>query len=159
MKATVSWSKRCFQQPTKQFLSSTTSSTSTGKLELTPLTAVSPIDGRYAEQTSQLRHHFSEYALIQQRVTVEVSTRATRYWLLRLYCVVVFIAVVLLCCCQVEWLKYLADRSVVDLKPDAHKALSMLDVLVTQFSLDDAARVKELESTTKHDVKVNTLAE
>jgi adenylosuccinate lyase len=41
-------------------------------MELSPLTAVSPIDGRYSRQTSQLSAYFSEYALIKYRIEVEI---------------------------------------------------------------------------------------
>ena len=94
-------------------------------MNLSELTAVSPIDGRYAAKTASLREIFSEYGLIKRRVEVEV-----------------------------RWLEKLASHNgipeVAKLSADATKVLNNL---VTEFSLDDAARVKEIESTTNHDVK------
>ena len=94
-------------------------------LDLSSLTAVSPIDGRYAAQTAVLRRHFSEYALIEQRVVVEV-----------------------------EWIKYLASRpDVPEVASLSDEASSILDKVVASFELKDAQRVKEFEATTNHDVK------
>ena len=94
-------------------------------MNLSELTAVSPIDGRYAAKSASLREIFSEYGLIKRRVEVEV-----------------------------RWLEKLASHNgipeVAKLSADATKVLNNL---VTEFSLDDAARVKEIESTTNHDVK------
>ena len=94
-------------------------------LDLTPLTAISPIDGRYADKTQALREIFSEYGLIKYRVMVEV-----------------------------RWLQYLAQHpEIVELSPFSTAANQLLDDLVSNFSIDQALRVKEIERTTNHDVK------
>lgn len=94
-------------------------------LDLTSLTAVSPIDGRYADKTHELREVFSEYGLIRYRVMVEV-----------------------------RWLQHLADHpGVVELPPLSPAANSFLETLVTNFSESQAQRVKEIERVTNHDVK------
>ncbi len=94
-------------------------------LDLTPLTAISPIDGRYADKTQALREVFSEYGLIKYRVMVEV-----------------------------RWLQYLAQHpEIVELSPFSTAANQLLDDLVSNFSIDQALRVKEIERTTNHDVK------
>lgn len=89
------------------------------------LTALSPLDGRYATKAQPLRECVSEYALIRYRVLIEI-----------------------------RWLQHLADEpGVVDLKPLEPPVKDVLNRLVDEFDLDDARRVKSLESTTKHDVK------
>lgn len=94
-------------------------------LDLTHLTAISPIDGRYADKTQALREIFSEYGLIKYRVMVEV-----------------------------RWLQYLAQHpEIVELSPFSTAANQLLDDLVSNFSIDQALRVKEIERTTNHDVK------
>ena len=94
-------------------------------LDLTPLTAISPIDGRYADKTQALRGVFSEYGLIKYRVMVEV-----------------------------RWLQYLAQHpEIVELSPFSTAANQLLDDLISNFSIDQALRVKEIERTTNHDVK------
>ena len=94
-------------------------------LDLTPLTAISPIDGRYADKTQALREVFSEYGLIKYRVMVEV-----------------------------RWLQYLAQHpEIVELSPFSTAANQLLDDLISNFSIDQALRVKEIERTTNHDVK------
>ena len=94
-------------------------------MDLTSLTAISPVDGRYAEQTEELRPIFSEYGLIHHRVLVEV-----------------------------RWLQMLAAHAdipeVPALSPHAAK---ILDDIVADFNEQDAQRVKNIESTTNHDVK------
>ena len=93
-------------------------------MTLSPLTAVSPIDGRYHSKTSQLSRYFSEYALIRYRVKVEVEY---------------FIAL-----CNIP----LPQLAGVD------KALfPKLRAIYEDFTEADAARVKEIESVTNHDVK------
>jgi len=90
-----------------------------------PLLALSPIDGRYAGKVDALRPIFSEYGLIKARVHVEV-----------------------------EWLLALASEpGIVELKPFSEAATTKLRVLAAHFSGDDAARVKDIERTTNHDVK------
>ena len=94
-------------------------------LPLTQLTAISPIDGRYGGKVSGLRHIFSEFGLIRLRVLVEV-----------------------------EWLKSLAAHPQVTEVPSfSPAAFSTLDVILQDFSVEDAARVKAIEDTTNHDVK------
>src|SRR6056297_70187 len=94
-------------------------------MELTALTAISPVDGRYGSKVSVFREIFSEYGLIRNRVTVEI-----------------------------RWLQKLAAHSAVTEVPafsaEAHRAL---DNLVSEFSLEDAERIKDIERTTNHDVK------
>jgi len=92
---------------------------------LSPLTALSPLDGRYNSKLGGLRDCFSEQALIQQRVRVEV-----------------------------EWLKALAAEPALKEVPAFSKAtIAELDALVSGFSETDGARVKAIEATTNHDVK------
>ena len=94
-------------------------------MTLSPLTAVSSIDGRYHPKTAVLAGCFSEYALIRHRVLVEI-----------------------------EWLKLLArTEGVTDLAPLSEAAQGLLDELAAGFDENDAARVKELEKSTNHDVK------
>jgi len=87
----------------------------------TPLTAISPVDGRYYEEVAALGSYFSEYALIRYRVQIEV-----------LY----FLA--------------LADAGIFDFPEAARPALLQV---YENFSLSDAEKVKQLELTTRHDVK------
>ena len=95
------------------------------KISLSPLTAVSPIDGRYGSKTEMLRTVFSEYGLIRYRVLVEV-----------------------------RWLQYLAaNSSIVEVAPFSDEANALLNGLVDNFTLEHAERVKEIERTTNHDVK------
>ena len=89
------------------------------------LLALSPLDGRYAAKVDALRPVFSEYGLIHARVRVEVE------WLLALA----------------------AEPGIVELAPFAADAIARLRALADDFSTADAARVKEIERTTNHDVK------
>jgi len=94
-------------------------------MELSALTALSPLDGRYGRKISALRRYFSEFGLIRHRVWVEV-----------------------------EWLKALAaNPNIAEVPEFSAAAIAFLDGIVENFSEDDAARVKEIESTTNHDVK------
>jgi adenylosuccinate lyase len=89
------------------------------------LTALSPLDGRYAGKVDALRPIFSESGLIRARVKVEI-----------------------------EWLLALASEpGIVELKPFSEAASARLRALADGFSLADAARVKAIEATTNHDVK------
>jgi adenylosuccinate lyase len=94
-------------------------------MELSSLTALSPIDGRYASKTETLRPIFSEYGLIRHRVVVEV-----------------------------RWLQALAAHEDIKEVPllSAH-AERVLNDIIDKFSEQDAQRVKNIESTTNHDVK------
>jgi adenylosuccinate lyase len=94
-------------------------------MQLSPLTAISPVDGRYAAKTSSLRPIFSEYGLIRFRVMVELT-----------------------------WLEALASHPAIDeVPPLSGEAVSFLQRMVSEFSEQDARRVKEIEGTTNHDVK------
>ena len=94
-------------------------------IELTELTALSPIDGRYGAKTARLRGVCSEYGLIRQRLVVEI-----------------------------RWLQTLADcpelHEVPAFSPAAH---DFLTALITEFSPAEAAQIKAIEATTNHDVK------
>ncbi|CAG9423352.1 TPA: adenylosuccinate lyase [Providencia alcalifaciens] len=94
-------------------------------MELSSLTAVSPIDGRYGDKVSALRTIFSEFGLLKFRVQVEV-----------------------------RWLQKLAATAQIKEVPsfDAD-AIAYLDEIVANFSENDAMRIKEIERTTNHDVK------
>jgi adenylosuccinate lyase len=90
-----------------------------------PLTALSPVDGRYASKVDALRPYFSEFGLIHARVEVEV-----------------------------RWLQCLAAHPGVPEVPEfSHEAMAFLDKLVADFSLSDAESIKTTERTTNHDVK------
>lgn len=94
-------------------------------MDLSALTALSPIDGRYADKSSALRPIFSEYGLIRHRVLVEV-----------------------------RWLQALARHpDIGEVPPLSEVAGQHLDRLVADFSVADAERIKQLERTTNHDVK------
>ncbi len=94
-------------------------------MQLSSLTAVSPVDGRYAGKTSALRPIFSEFGLIRCRVQVEVR------WLQRLA----------------------AHPGVPEVAPFSSEANAVLNQLAENFQLEHAERVKEFERTTNHDVK------
>ncbi|MBX9607669.1 MAG: adenylosuccinate lyase [Gammaproteobacteria bacterium] len=92
---------------------------------LSELTALSPLDGRYARHTGVLRATMSEYGLIRYRVLVEV-----------------------------EWLKALAaEPAIVELPAFDAATLATLDAIVTNFDAAAATRVKTIERSTNHDVK------
>ncbi len=94
-------------------------------MQLEPLTAISPIDGRYAAKTDPLRAVFSEFGLIHQRVTVEV-----------------------------RWLQALSRiPEIVEIPEFSAAANAALDALVANFDTVQARRIKEIERTTNHDVK------
>ncbi len=94
-------------------------------MELSSLTAVSPVDGRYGDKVNALRGIFSEYGLLKFRVQVEV-----------------------------RWLQKLAAHAAIKEVPAfAADANGYLDTLVANFNEEDAARIKTIERTTNHDVK------
>jgi adenylosuccinate lyase len=94
-------------------------------MELTQLTAISPVDGRYGQKTDTLRPIFSEYGLIRHRVIVEV-----------------------------RWLQALAaHEGIAEVPALSSHADHLLNAIVANFSEQDAQRVKNIESTTNHDVK------
>jgi adenylosuccinate lyase len=92
---------------------------------LSSLTALSPLDGRYASKCDALRPFLSEFGLIHARVTVEV-----------------------------RWLQALANHAeITEIQPFSADTNTALDAIVAKFSEDDANRIKEIERTTNHDVK------
>ena len=94
-------------------------------MPLTSLTAVTPIDGRYARLTAPLRMSFSEHGLIRARIEVEA-----------------------------RWLAFLASRDEVpEVPPLSEEAAKFLDDVVDKWSVDDSQLVKDVERTTNHDVK------
>ncbi|CAM2973362.1 adenylosuccinate lyase [Vibrio mytili] len=94
-------------------------------MELSALTAVSPVDGRYGSKTIALREIFSEYGLLKYRTIVEV-----------------------------RWLQKLAATAeIVEVPAFSAEANQFLDDLAANFSEEDARRIKEIERTTNHDVK------
>ncbi len=94
-------------------------------MELTELTAISPIDGRYGSKTADLRPIFSEYGLIRHRVIVEV-----------------------------RWLQMLSRHSgIAEVPAFSEHAENLLNNIVEKFDIEDAQRVKNIERTTNHDVK------
>jgi adenylosuccinate lyase len=94
-------------------------------MELTPLNALSPLDGRYQSKVDPLRAHFSEYALIKHRALVEV-----------------------------EWLKALAAiPEIEEVKPFSKETIKELDDAIANFDEINASQVKAIEARTNHDVK------
>ena len=94
-------------------------------MQLNPLTAISPIDGRYFDKTTELRPLFSEYGLFHFRILVEI-----------------------------RWLQALADNAAIkEVGPFSKKTAAELDTLVKNFTSSDAQRIKDLEATTNHDIK------
>ena len=94
-------------------------------MELSSLTAISPVDGRYNKAVSSLRPVFSEYGLIYHRVIVEI-----------------------------RWLQLLAQQEKITEVPAlSAKANETLESIISNFSEEDALRVKTIENRTNHDVK------
>ena len=94
-------------------------------MELSSLTAISPIDGRYADKTQSLRPFFSEYGLLRARVEVEL-----------------------------RWIHVLGDNAGVTEVPKlSSHAEEFINNLMTNFSVEDAAEIKAIERETNHDVK------
>jgi len=94
-------------------------------MELTNLTAVSPVDGRYGSKTESLREIFSEYGLLRRRIIVEI-----------------------------RWLQALAKHTKIEEVPAfSPSANNILNSIIDKFSLADAQRIKAIEKTTNHDVK------
>nr|WP_314229732.1 adenylosuccinate lyase [uncultured Kingella sp.] len=92
---------------------------------INPISALSPLDGRYAATAEPLRPIFSEYGLMKARVRVEL-----------------------------EWLKALAaEPKISEVAPFSANTLAEIDSVINDFSLDNAAEVKAIEATTNHDVK------
>jgi len=94
-------------------------------MPFTMLTALSPLDGRYASKVDALRPQFSEYGLIRRRLQVEI-----------------------------EWLKALAaEPHFAEIPAFSPATVAALDALVANFQPEHAAEVKEIEAVTNHDVK------
>ncbi|MCX8582431.1 MULTISPECIES: adenylosuccinate lyase [unclassified Gilliamella] len=94
-------------------------------MELSALTALSPIDGRYGDKTTELRTIFSEYGLLKYRVQVEV-----------------------------RWLQKLASQAdILEVPALSELATKHLNQIVENFDEQDALRIKTIEKTTNHDVK------
>lgn len=94
-------------------------------MELSSLTAVSPLDGRYASKTAELRPIFSEYGLMRFRVQVELT-----------------------------WLKHLAACPLIKEVPAfSAETIEFIDNIIKNFSLEDAQDIKKREAVTNHDVK------
>ncbi|MGO1706839.1 MAG: adenylosuccinate lyase [Oleiphilaceae bacterium] len=94
-------------------------------MELNALTAISPVDGRYGNKVSVFRDIFSEYGLIRNRVTVEI-----------------------------RWLQQLAQHpGITEVPAFSAEANTFLGQMISEFSLQDAERIKDIERTTNHDVK------
>jgi adenylosuccinate lyase len=94
-------------------------------MELSALSAISPVDGRYGSKVKALRPIFSEFGLIKYRVTVEV-----------------------------RWLQKLAQTEQIKEVPAfSEQAIAVLNAIVDNFNEEDALRIKTIEATTNHDVK------
>jgi adenylosuccinate lyase len=94
-------------------------------MSFAPISALSPLDGRYADKVAALRAHFSEYGLIRNRVRVEVA-----------------------------WLRALAaEPAIGEIAPFTAPTLAELDAVVSDFSPAEAEQVKRIEARTNHDVK------
>ena len=93
-------------------------------MSLTSLTALSPLDGRYASKLATLRPIMSEYGYMHRRVQVEIT-----------------------------WFIALSDAGFAEFAPLSEGARSYLHGLVSAFSEADAEAIKEIEKTTNHDVK------
>lgn len=93
-------------------------------MELSALSALSPLDGRYVRKTGALRPILSEAGFMRHRVKVEVA-----------------------------WFKALSHAGFAEIHPFSAATTRFLDALVDNFSVDDAARIKEIEAITNHDVK------
>ena len=92
---------------------------------INPISALSPLDGRYAATAEPLRPIFSEYGLMKARVRVEL-----------------------------EWLKALAATPQLrEVPPFSADTLAEIDRVIAGFDLGNAAEVKAIEATTNHDVK------
>lgn len=93
-------------------------------MNLSALTALSPLDGRYASKVAALRPLLSEFGLMHRRVQVEV-----------------------------EWFIALSDAGFAEFKPLSEASRGLLRGLVARFSEQDAQSIKDIERTTNHDVK------
>jgi adenylosuccinate lyase len=93
-------------------------------MSLSTLSALSPLDGRYAAKVDRLRAALSEAGFMHHRVKVEIA-----------------------------WLQALSQAGFAEIKPFSANSMALLDKLAAEFSEADAARIKEIEAVTNHDVK------
>ena len=93
-------------------------------MSLSSLSALSPIDGRYAAKTEKLRSLLSESGFMHHRVKVEIA-----------------------------WLHALSEAGFAEVKPFSDRAKALLNQVTAEFTESDAARIKEIEAVTNHDVK------
>jgi adenylosuccinate lyase len=93
-------------------------------MSLSTLTALSPLDGRYAARTDKLRPILSEAGFMHHRVKVEIA-----------------------------WLQALAAAGLAEIQPFSNEAGALLDRIASDFTEADAERIKEIEAVTNHDVK------
>ena len=93
-------------------------------MPLSSLSALSPLDGRYAAKTDKLRPLLSEAGFMHHRVKVEIA-----------------------------WLQALSNAGLTEIKPFSANANALLDKLASEFTEADAQRIKEIEAVTNHDVK------
>jgi len=94
-------------------------------MNLNPLIALSPLDGRYAAQVEGLRNLFSEYGLMKFRIKVEL-----------------------------EWLKMLAaEPGIEEVKPFSEATIREIDDVIANFTVQHGEEVKAIEARTNHDVK------
>ena len=89
------------------------------------LTAISPVDGRYANKTERLSEIASEYGLLKHRLRVEV-----------------------------EWFKHLSESpEIPEATPLSSSARAFLDGIIQDFDIDEAQAIKDIEARTNHDIK------
>ena len=94
-------------------------------MQLSPITAISPLDGRYESKVQELRAIFSEYGLMRFRVQVELT-----------------------------WLKMFAACPQIKEVPEfSAEAIAFIDNIIENFSIEDAEDIKRREAVTNHDVK------
>ncbi|HWZ49654.1 MAG TPA: adenylosuccinate lyase [Herbaspirillum sp.] len=93
-------------------------------MSLTALSALSPLDGRYAAKTDKLRPILSEAGFMRHRVKVEIA-----------------------------WLQALSEAGLAEIKPFSAQGNALLNRIANEFTEADAARIKEIEAVTNHDVK------
>jgi adenylosuccinate lyase len=112
----LSYGAAAFINPRLYFLRKT--------MSLTALSALSPLDGRYAARTDKLRPILSEAGFMHHRVKVEIA-----------------------------WLQALSAAGLAEIKPFSAKGNALLNRIADEFTEADAARIKEIEAITNHDVK------
>lgn len=126
--------KTCIYSSSSRYFFSSSSNKSTAFMDLTNLTTLSPLDGRYSASVAQLRNYYSEAGLIKYRTIVEI-----------------------------EWLKFLmtnvmdqnelSKRYKLHSEGDLRETVQKLDMIIQDFDYDNAKTVKEIEKKTNHDVK------